>query len=94
MKHILYIWILCMMVLMCSACTHECTGETENTKNESCERNPDKDQSLVFIERVSFRSGSYVAIIVEETTTHTRYIWPCGGSMCPIYNPDGTIHKF
>ena len=86
MKHVLYIWILCVMVLMCSSCTSECT---EESTTKACSSGSD----FVIVGDIQSRSF-YYGTVVEEPITHTRYIMSKYGGVCPIYNPDGTIHKF
>lgn len=99
MKHILYIWILCTMVLMCSACTSECTGEVkpDQPKKSFCSnvsRNQDsKPQEVHVIYQIRYVGGYYGAVL-EDPVTHTRYIVGDGGGVCPIYDAGGSIHQF
>lgn len=61
------------------------------TKNNACKSDPSLDKhSLILIDSYD---ASRVKVL-EDTETHTRYIVSRDGGVCPIYNPDGSIHEF
>ena len=61
------------------------------TKNDAHKSDPSLDRhSLILIDSYD---ASRVKVL-EDTETHTRYIVSHDGGVCPIYNPDGTVHEF
>lgn len=85
----LQICLICVCAVLVITLVCICIKFNNQAKKQERE-SAEHTQSMILVE--TFNNG--YSKIYEEPVTGTRYLVNYHGGICPIYNYDGTIHKF